>query len=531
MNSATNLARKITREIIQHGITDIVISPGSRNAPLSIALYQAEQRGLVKLHVRIDERTAAFFALGIAKASRRGVALLCTSGTAAANYHPAILEAHHSRVSLLVITADRPARLRNTGANQTTLQANLYGPAVNYSLDLAEVDTELSEVFSHLNDGPVHVNVQFDEPLLPDEGSDWLAGCAASTQRLDVEKPKDVCEIAEPRGVLVIGHDHGGIDSREVMEFAHQLGWPVVAEDPLSFANATAHSALFLTSEKIRQLLKPNSVIVIGRTTLSRSTNAYVKLALREIVIDPNIETVDRSRQADEIFTELPELKKSFIIDSQWHEQWQELSRSTATAISVIPDWSEPNIARSVASAIPDGVSVYVASSRPVRDLEAFAQPRSGLEVFANRGLAGIDGNISTALGIASQRTSSIAILGDLSFLHDLTGLIGTSEIDLRILVINNDGGGIFSTLPQAKVEGFERIFGTPHGRDLVALSSAMGIPSVRVNNLDDLLERLLLPIRGLSVVVADVPDRAENAQTIKTVYSLIERISLGATH
>lgn len=531
MNSATNLARKITREIIHHGITDIVLSPGSRNAPLSIALFQAEQRGLVKLHVRIDERTAAFFALGVAKASRRAVALLCTSGTAAANYHPAVLEAHHSRVSLLVITADRPARLRNTGANQTTLQANLYGPAVNFSLDLAAVDTELSELFSHLKDGPVHVNVQFDEPLLPDEDSDWLAGCAALTSSLEVAKPSAVCEISEPRGVLVIGHDHAGIDLPEVREFASQLGWPVVAEDPLSFANATAHSALFLASEKIRQLLKPNLVIVIGRTTLSRSTNAYVKLALREIVIDPNIKNVDRSRQAAEIFTELPVLKKSFIVDAQWHEHWQELSRSTATAFSVIPDWSEPNIARSVASAIPDGMSVYVASSRPVRDLEAFAQPRSGLEVFANRGLAGIDGNISTALGIASQRKSSIAILGDLSFLHDITGLIGTSEINLRILVINNDGGGIFSTLPQATVEGFERIFGTPHGKDPAALSSAMGIPAVRVKNMDDLLERLLLPIRGLSVVVADVPDREKNAQTIKTVYSLIERISLDSTH
>lgn len=531
MNSATNLARKITREIIEHGITDIVLSPGSRNAPLSIALFQAEQRGLIKLHIRIDERTAAFFALGMAKASRRAVALLCTSGTAAANYHPAVLEAHHSRVSLLVITADRPARLRNTGANQTTLQANLYGPAVNFSLDLAAVDMELSELFSHLEDGPVHVNVQFDEPLLPDEDFDWLAGCAALTPSLEIAKPNSVCEILEPRGVLVIGHDHAGIDAGKVREFASQLGWPVVAEDPLSFANATAHSALFLASEKIRQLLKPNLVIVIGRTTLSRSTNAYVKLALREIVIDPNIKNVDRSRQATEIFTELPILKKNFIVDSQWHEHWQGLSRSTATAISVIPDWSEPNIARSVASAIPDGMSVYVASSRPVRDLEAFAQPRSGLEVFANRGLAGIDGNISTALGIASQRKSSIAILGDLSFLHDLTGLIGTSEINLRILVINNDGGGIFSTLPQATVEGFERIFGTPHGKDPAAIASAMGIPAVRVNNMDDLLERLLLPIRGLSVVVADVPDREKNAQTIKAVYSLIERISLDSTH
>lgn len=530
MNSATNLARKITRELIQNGITDVVLSPGSRNAPLSIALYKAEQMGLLKLHVRIDERTAAFFALGIAKASRRAVALLCTSGTAAANYHPAVLEARHSNVGLLLITADRPLRLRNTGANQTTLQANIYGAAVTYSLDLAEVATDLVDAFSHLADGPVHLNVQFDEPLLPEDDLDWLEGSVDSTIEGRAANPKPLCKVNEPRGVLVIGHDHGGIDLPDLKEFATGLGWPVIAEDPLSFPMAIAHTALFLSSEKIRQVLKPNLVIVIGRTTLSRSTNAFVKLANREIAIDPKIATVDNRRQASEIFTQLPKLEVNFANDSQWLAQWQEMSHLTASALSTIPEWSEPSIARHVASIIPDGVSVYVGSSRPVRDIEAFAKPRFALEVFANRGLAGIDGNISTSLGIASQRKSTISILGDLAFLHDITGLIGASDIDLRIVVINNDGGGIFSTLPQADVVGFEKIFGTPHGKDLLAIAAAMGIPSVRVNNLTDLAERLLMPIRGLSVVVAEVPSRKENAQAIKDIYSSIERFTLGSS-
>jgi len=523
MNSATALARKITQDLIRNGITHVVISPGSRNAPLSIALFQAKEKGLLKLHIRIDERTAAFFALGIAKASGCPVALLCTSGTAPANYHPAILEARHSKVPLLVISADRPARLRETGANQTTLQASMFGNSVAYGADLSGADVDLSAAFAALNAGPVHLNVQFDEPILPDDEIDWLSDIEVASFAGEVPNPAEVCEIKQSRGVLVIGHDHGGIETDRINAFADELGWPVIAEDPLSFPGAIAHSALFLAVEKIRHSLTPDVVIVIGRSTLSRSTNAYVKLANYEIVIDPKILTVDFKRQADQLFTQLPIVKKSIANDQNWLITWQQLSARTSALLERLPLWSEPSIARKVASALPSGTPVYIASSRPVRDMEAFAEPRAGLEVFANRGLAGIDGNISSALGVASQRKSTIAILGDLSFLHDITGLIDTENIDLRILVINNDGGGIFSTLPQSKVAGFEEIFGTPHGKDPAVIAQAMGIPTVTVNNMDDLLEKLSLPIRGVSVVVADVPDRATNARTIKEISSLIE--------
>jgi 2-succinyl-5-enolpyruvyl-6-hydroxy-3-cyclohexene-1-carboxylate synthase len=169
VNASTQLARNITRQLIGNGVTDVVLSPGSRNAPLSIALYAADQKGLLKLHVRIDERSAGFFALGIAKATARPVAIVCTSGTAVANYHPAVLEAHHSQVPLLVITADRPERLRQTGANQTTLQAKIFGESVALSEDFFNPKHDLGEAFQALLVGPVHLNVQFDEPLLPDE--------------------------------------------------------------------------------------------------------------------------------------------------------------------------------------------------------------------------------------------------------------------------------------------------------------------------------------------------------------------------
>jgi len=303
------------------------------------------------------------------------------------------------------------------------------------------------------------------------------------------------------------------------------LGWPVISEDPLSFPEAIAHSALFLASERIRLALQPELVIVIGRSTLSRSTNALVKLAKKEIVIDPKIATVDRKRVASEVFTSIPTLAKESDADADWIREWVRYSELTEVVLQDIPSWSEPAIAREVSSFLPTGSALYVASSRPVRDIEAFALPRTGVEVFANRGLAGIDGNISTSLGIASQRKKTIAILGDLSFLHDLTGLVGSEEIDLRILVINNDGGGIFSTLPQANVTGFEKIFGTPHGKDICAIALAMGIPAVTVESLDDLIEKLSLPIRGLSVVVAKMPGREDNAKLIKKIYSVIENI------
>lgn len=524
MTSATDLARKITSELVEHGVTDVVLSPGSRNAPLSIALYQAKQKGLLKLHIRIDERTASFFALGISKASGRPVALVCTSGTAPANYHPALLEARHSMVPLLAITADRPARLRETGANQTTLQATMFDNAVGASIDVAELGTDLSPVFDALSRGPAHLNVQFDEPLLADDASNWLEGVGESIRAQEEPVARGTLNITDSRGVLVIGHDHGGIDPSEISTFAAALGWPVVAEDPLSFPEAVAHSALFLASEKIRKVLHPEVVIVIGRSTLSRSTNAFVKSAGREIVIDPKIANVDRKRVADEIFTSLPTFTHNANVDSDWHQAWLRLSEKTATEIESLPTWSEPKIAQAISKYFPEDTTVYVASSRPVRDIEAFASPRAGVEVFANRGLAGIDGNISTALGIASQRKNTIAILGDLSFLHDLTGIIGAEQIDLRILVIDNNGGGIFSTLPQASVEGFEEIFGTPHGKDPAAIASAMGIPAVTVARVEDLIEKLSLPIRGLSVVVAKVPSREENAKHIKEIYSKIEK-------
>jgi len=433
----------------------LVISPGSRNAPLSIAFHQASVKGLIKLHVRIDERTAAFFALGIAKASGRPVPIVCTSGTAVANYHPAVLEASHTNLPLLVLTADRPASLRKTGANQTTEQARIFGKAVRYFADVSGSVYPMELPLNSLQSGPVHLNIQFEEPLIGDKSDNWLNDLTITAPKVFNRKAPGTFHTKSTRGVLVIGHDRGGLSVDAVRDFADALGWPVIAEDPRTFEKAISHASVFLTSRAIADDLAPDTVVVIGRTTLSRSINAFIKMARKEIVIDPRMATVDSDRMASQKFVQLPKVEVQ-PADSEYQEKWQKYSQRAAKMIGDISQWSEALIARQIGSEIPTGTSLFVSSSRPIRDLEGFASARNGVETFANRGLAGIDGNISTALGIASQRTSTIAVLGDLGFLHDLTGLIHNEDINLKILVINNDGGGIFSTLSQRGVPGFE---------------------------------------------------------------------------
>jgi len=524
MNNSTSLARVMVRQIIEAGISDVVISPGSRNAPLSLAFNAAAERGLIKLHVRIDERTAAFFALGIIKATGRPVPIVCTSGTAVANYHPAVLEASHTNAPLLVLTADRPATLRKTGANQTTEQARIYGKAVRYFADIDGPVFPMELPFDSLRNGPVHLNVQFDEPTLPDESNQWLDEIVVAPKEFVPRTKAGTLKSDANRGILVIGHDRGGLSKKSVEKFAMQLGWPVIAEDPLSFPDAIAHASIFLTSSEIRAALIPQTVIVIGRTTLSRSINAFIKLAPTQIVVDPRMATVDSDRVADKKFIEIPQLNTKKASE-EWSAQWQKYAARCAKQIEGLTGFTEAIIAKEIAAGIPSGSTLFVSSSRPIRDLEGFATPRDGITTHANRGLAGIDGNISTALGIASASKATFAVLGDLSFLHDLTGLIHREEINCCFIVINNDGGGIFSTLPQRGLPGFESVFGTPHGLDPAAIAAAMGVKSSTITTISELKKALAAPVQGISIVVAKVPSRDTNADSLKAIYESMSSI------
>lgn len=502
MNSATTLAHSIVRQLIESGVSDFVLSPGSRNAPLSIALQEAAKKNLIEMHVKIDERGAAFFALGIAKASNNYVAVICTSGTAAANFHPAALEAFHSQSKLLIITADRPEKLRKTGANQTTNQVNLY-PSIQ-THDFA-VPIDIAHL---LTTGPVHLNPQFDEPLISENNIDWLSGLHVTSLQ---NKKESVAKLEVSTGVLIVGHDRGGFTVNEVLTFAKKLSWPLIAEDPISFPNSIAHTSLFLSDETIRKALAPENVIVIGRTTLSRSTNSFISLAQKVIVIDPRISKVDTNRTADQLLKALPDEVSSIPTDDK---NWQLASESAAVALENI-SWSEQQAIVEIVEQIPDDAALYVGSSRPIRDIEAFVHPRSGVSVFANRGLAGIDGNISTIFGVAEKYENTYAILGDLTFLHDISALVNKSKQKIRIFVIDNNGGGIFSTLPQSKVEGFEELFGTPHNLDLVKLAQGFGASVSKVSNLAELQSAVVKPLVGLDIVIVQTPNRQRNAEQL----------------
>lgn len=510
MSNSTKLAHSLLRQLIELGISDFVVSPGSRNAPLLIALGEAAQKQVIDLHTKIDERGAAFFALGISKASNNYVAVVCTSGTAAANYLPAALEALHSESKLLIVTADRPAMLRKTGANQTTNQVNLFQGISTHDFS-SDIDVE-----PLLKSGPVHLNVQFDEPLVSAEKTDWLAGLRVTPRSYDNQVSG---KLESTTGVLVVGHDRAGYTVSEITEFADKLGWPVIAEDPLSFPQAVAHTALFLSDPKVSEKLATQNVVVIGRTTLSRSTNNFIKLAKNLIVIDPRTKDIDSKREGNLILSQLPNEVVSQKSDGS---DWQIASDLTANIITEL-EWSEQLAIVNICKSIPPHSSLFIGSSRPVRDVEAFCKPRSGVQVLANRGLAGIDGNISTAFGIANEFESTYAILGDLTFLHDISALTNRTDQNVRIYVINNNGGGIFSTLSQAGVDNFESLFGTPHNLDLVKVCEGFQVKAKSVSNLDQLQAINNQIVKGLEVVIVEVPNREINAKILK---DLTQRVS-----
>ncbi len=523
-DASTKLGRHIVRRLIELGVSDVVISPGSRNAPLSLAFAAAAKKNLIRMHVRIDERGAAFFALGISKATKRYVPVVATSGTAVANFLPAVLEAYHSQERLLLLTADRPERLRKTGSNQTTLQQNIFGGFV-----MKSIDTSAPFEPRHLltNGGPVHFNLQFEEPLLPEDGSgdesSWLDGIKVAPLDEKVVVPAEI-SINQKRVAVIVGHDRAGFEAQAIREFAMSTNAVLISEDPITFPDAIGHASLIFSNEALREKLTAELAIVIGRTTLTRSLNSYISLAKRIMVIDPRVAEIDTRRSADEIHHVLPRVVATSA-DPDWKKEWLSYFTLAQQAISESAQWSEGRVAAAIAQLEMD--ALFVASSRPIRDIESFAlgsDETEKVKVFANRGLAGIDGNISTAMGIATTFNRSVALLGDLAFLHDVSALTNPINADLTIVVIDNDGGGIFSTLPQRGVEHFEEVFGTPHGRNLKKISAAFGVKAVEVDSIESLRAALENGGKGagkVRVVIAKVPPREINAANLDSIREL----------
>ena len=561
--TATRLARLVLEQLWLAGVRDVVLSPGSRSAPLAIALHAADLAGDLRLHVRVDERSAGFLALGLAIGSRRPVPVVTTSGTAVGNLLPAVMEAHHSGHRVVVLSADRPDRLRGTGANQTTWQAGIFGTFApcHDLVPTASADHVAAAVRDAVTaTGPTQLNVQLDGDLLPgtSELDTWWtrptpatptptpsSAPTSSSGPFEVERagvptrsttnaafegrtpayPAPDAEVLPngPRTVVVAGDDAGPA-ARLLAEAGN---WPLLAE-PTSGARIGAHALRtyrLLLSTALRDEIE--RVVVVGHPTLSRPVTGLISDHGREVlavptragvVTDPGL--VARRLEA------VPTVAGPDPDD--WVERWRAADRELSARIDAHLDDSQPtafSLAKAVAEAVTAGTTLVVGSSSPVRDLDVMAAPWPAHEhrfVVGNRGLAGIDGMTSTAIGVALGRPHaqrSLALVGDLTFLHDSNGLLlprGEHRPPLTIVVASDDGGSIFATLEQGDrlyALAFERVFATPHGTDIEMLCRARHAAYERVTDLGRLTDALAEQPAGLRVLEVPIPRHARQAE------------------
>jgi 2-succinyl-5-enolpyruvyl-6-hydroxy-3-cyclohexene-1-carboxylate synthase len=546
VNPSTAMARVLVDELIRGGVRDAVLSPGSRSAPLALALAAAEHAGRLRLHVRVDERTASFLALGLAKAAGSPVPVLTTSGTAAAHLHAAVLEAAASGVPLLALTADRPPELRGTGANQTIEQAGLYGGAVRWSADLG-VPEEGREAQQNrywrslvarallaargilsADPGPVHLNLPLREPLLPGEDDrgdlpgEWAGRPDGAPWTGAVAAPGPAARVAEAPRTLVVAGDAPPALGRAAAEVAERCGWPLLAE-PTSgawgAATAVRAGALLLGVGPWLAGHRPERVLVVGRPTLSRPVSALLadpRVRVDTVAAAPR--WADAGRGAATVALGMA-AEASGPLAEHWLSVWREAGARVGTAVDAVLDLADQlsaaRLARDLVAALPAGALLVLGSSTPVRDVDRLAVPRADVTVLANRGVAGIDGTVSTALGAALVHGGpAVALIGDLTLLHDLQGLLGGDGEPLpglTLVVADNDGGGIFAQLEpgdERYVEDYRRVFGTPHGRDLTAVAQALGWPATVVHDSRELRDALALG--GPRVVVVRTDQRGE---------------------
>lgn len=547
IHPAVAFARELVAALSAHGVGDFVLCPGSRSGPLAHALAEAASATPpigaphVNLHVRIDERSAAFLALGIAKAraldgKARPVAIVTTSGTAVGNLMPAVMEAHHAGVPLVLLTADRPTELRGIGANQTTDQEGIFGQFVRWEAEASAPEknerpgraTLLAARAVHwaLGEpdredmasapGPVHLNVEFRDPLGPDAGP-WPIIDPEKATLLDRTRSRLRGMSLTPRGLpdaargVVIAGDGAGDVARAVAE-AH--GWPLLAE-PTSGARAGENAiqryvAMLGTHEGQELAEKTQQVVVIGRPTLSRQIQQLIASAPELYVAGHGARWREAPRHAERV---LPHVPDEWLVpgkgDSRWLASWQVACDGTPAAAE---GWNARAVARAFVGSLGAGDVAMLGSSGPIRMVDDVA-PVWNLEevptLVANRGLAGIDGTTSTAMGLALAVGKPVSVLlGDVTFLHDAGGLlIGTEERrpDVRFVVVNDGGGTIFGAMEHANAPAsvMRRMFTTPHGVDLRSLATAYGARHTHASSPEILEAILAAPIDGVEVVEA----------------------------
>ena len=536
-DTAATFCATLVDEWIRLGVKHAVIAPGSRSTPLAV---QLAERSEISIHLFHDERSASFAALGIGEASGVPAVLLCTSGTAATHFHGAVVEAHQANIPMLVCTADRPPELRDVGAPQTIDQTNLFGTAVRWFHDPGVASDDAAHSWRSLaarsvafakgtRPGPVHLNLPFREPLLGTVGelpmsreSSWSGvDIARSVSSEMVASLGDLCR--NQRGIVIAGKGA----TPEVLSFAQQVGWPVFADARSGLrvceSNVVIAFDSILRHAPFSDSQVPDIVLRVGEPPASKVTAQWlarhsirmVQISETEMVVDPD------HRMSHTFIAPVAELFSALStavapIDSSWSATWNAAETFAQSAISewTSRNWSEPTHARALTDALMPGTHLVVSSSMPIRDVEWFGTVTPGVTVHSNRGTNGIDGVISTAIGIAaSTGAQTVVFVGDVACLHDSNGLLGLMQrnVDVKVVVTNNDGGSIFSFLPQAtqvSVDTFELLYGTPHGVSFEHLAATHGIPYQKISDASSITASL----RSSGTCLIEVPfNRGEN--------------------
>lgn len=560
-DALTKYTGNFVDELANSGLHHIIISPGSRSTPLAMLFAEHDK---IKDWVIVDERSAAFFALGMAKETMKPTALLCTSGTAAANYYPAIVEAYYSRTPLIVLTADRPHELRDTGASQTINQIDMYGSYVKWFHDMAlpeGTDVMLNYVRRKAsramyeaetgNKGPVHLNFPFREPLIPDLnlkdkwGKERLTSAYhsvhAGKNRLDQTAIDMLIERIESKqkGVIVCGPQVDPEVATSIVELATAWNLPVLA-DPLSQLRAGNHQKgsiiegydAILRQPSLRKQLRPDFVLRFGAMPISKSYLFYMKELENsaQFVVEAYAGTREPTGNATTFIYSEPSafcndlrfaMDEDKFANTEWLDKWKALNAVVKDHLNNSTNniLTEGEAIQCLFDVIPDNSTLFVGNSMAIRDVDTFFMATDkNIFMLANRGASGIDGIVSSGLGTAAATTKKVTlIIGDLSFYHDLNGLLTAKhyQLNITILLLNNNGGGIFSFLPQAKYEKhFEKLFGTPLHIDFKETVHMYGGQYVIATTRKELKEALLSSYEQPGISVLEVQtDRQANVK------------------
>ena len=554
-DATTSFSIALVDEWARAGVTEAVISPGSRSAPLALALARDAR---VRVHVVLDERSAAFRALGFGLASGRPAVVLCTSGTAAANFHPAVVEAAYARVPLLVCTADRPPELRETGAGQAIRQTHLYGDAVRWFCDPGPPTDEPNAGITWRALATSHGcrvarragRSGASQPSVPGAAAPdrrRVGGRARPRRRSSVDAlggrnaraGRRRCRSARRTGARASAGARGrGLGrGRATGRPRPALPPPPVGRCLPTRSRISARDRT--PSPRTRRCCarrdfadshRPDLVVRVGAPLTSKVATAWLDPSIQQVLVDPDGMWLDPHRAAAERYAVDADALLAAVADAltpsaptaAWLTDWIECELVARVAIDATLDAAgatcEGEVAREIAAALPEGTTLVVASSVPVRTLEWCVAPRSGLRVLANRGANGIDGFVSTVVGVAqaSAPAPTVGLCGDLCFLHDGNGLLGVTA-PMTLIVLDNDGGGIFSYLPPAQLPEFEQLFGTPHGLDLVEVARAHGVQAERIDDVHKLSEALtpgeLAASAGVRVLVVPIDRHASVAR------------------